>query len=221
MRKIIKKIADPIIKFGFNKFHAKPRLYKYNNISVRVLPNVFPPHFTMSTKVLLDYLNVIDLQGKTLLELGCGSGIIALYSASKGAHVTAIDINQSALEQLKLDAKKNGIQLKIIHSNLFEHIHSNNFDYIIINPPYYPKQPINIEEQAWFCGENFEYFQNLFKQLPNHLSTESKALMILSEDCELEIIKNLAEKAHLKLSRVHDTTVMGEKQYIFRINIVN
>ena len=66
---------------------------------------MFPPHYTISTKILLDYISNLDLKNKTLLELGCGSGIISLFAASKGALVTASDINKKALKALENSAK--------------------------------------------------------------------------------------------------------------------
>lgn len=41
-------------------------------------PEVFPPHYTISTKILLDFIDGLDIDKKSLLELGCGSGIISL-----------------------------------------------------------------------------------------------------------------------------------------------
>jgi len=216
MRKIIKKIIHPIFKLGFDKFYSKSRNYSYKGIHVTVHPEVFPPHFTISTKILLDYLNTIDLKEKSLLELGCGSGIISLFSASKGAIVTATDINMTAINALKKASLKNGILTKVLYSDLFDCIEQIHFDYIIINPPYYPKSPKNTKERAWFCGENFEYFEKLFQQLENHITTNN-VLMILSEDCKIKQINNIAIKNGLKLNCIFEQTKIKEKNFLFQV----
>ena len=217
IRKLI-KILDPILKWFFQRYYSKPRKYRYQNIEVIVYPEVFPPHFTISTKLLLDYINSIDLKGKKVLELGCGSGIISLLAASKGALVTASDINRTALKALEKASLKNALPIHVINSNLFDKLQEKQFDYIIINPPYYPKAPKNEKEHAWFCGENFEYFKKLFEQLLSYIE-QSEVLMILSEDCDLEKISFMAQQNNLKFRKVFEKKVLTETNYIFKVYI--
>lgn len=217
MRKILKKITHPFLKLGYEIYYHKPRTFCYYTICVKVHPDVFPPHLTISTKILLDFLSEKELENKSFLELGCGSGIISLFAAKKGAKVTATDINTTALEFLTDNAQKNNLNLEIIESNLFHSLPNRTFDCIIINPPYYPKNPKNIKEQAWFCGEHFEYFEALFPQLKNHLIPSNETFMILSEDCELEKIKAIASKSDIAFTLVLEKKVVGEKNYIFNV----
>ncbi|WP_420571712.1 methyltransferase [Kordia sp.] len=216
MFKKLKKHIFPVAKFFFDKYTLKDRSYTYEGITVNISAEVFPPHFTISTKILLDYIKPLNLENKTFLELGCGSGIISLFAASKGAKVTASDINQIAIDTLKEASIKNDIPLNVVYSDLFENLTNQTFDYIIINPPYYPKAPQNTKERAWFCGENFEYFKKLFAQLPNHLS--SNTWMILSEDCEIDYIKQLANNQRLDFKLMSEKSVVKEKNYIFSLN---
>lgn len=215
MRKVIKKVVEPLVKKAFFKYYATSREYTYKNITVSVHPDVFPPHFTISTKILLDFLSRKDLKNKTLLELGCGSGIISLFCASKEAKVTASDINTIALKKLKEASKKHKLRVECINSDLFDAISQVYFDFIIINPPYYPKKPKNVKEMAWFCGEKFEYFDKLFKQLTS-INCDN-ILMILSEDCNIKKIKQIASINELKFSLVLEKTVLLEKNYIYKI----
>ena len=215
MLKILKKI-NPVLKYLFKRYHSKVRKYRYGAIEVMVHPEVFPPHFTISTKILLDFIKPINLEGAKVLELGCGSGIISLFASSKGALVTASDINHIALEMLEKASSKNKLPVYTLYSNLFDSIKEKQFDYIIINPPYYPKTAKNDREQAWFCGENFEYFEKLFKQLPSHIEN-TKVFMILSEDCDLKRISNIAFKNKLKLKITLEKTGMLEKNFIYKI----
>ncbi|MFT7250601.1 MAG: release factor glutamine methyltransferase [Flavobacterium sp.] len=218
MRNFIKKITHPFLKLGLKLYYSKPRNYCYENICVKVHSDVFPPHLTLSTRILLDFIKPIDLTNKTFLELGCGSGIISLFAAKKGAKVTSTDINIIALDFLKESADKNQLEITIIESNLFENLTENSFDYIVINPPYYPKNPKNIKEQAWFCGTNFEYFEALFSQLPNYKKTSNSVYMILSEDCEIDKIKVIAKKNSLSMKCVAQKSVVKEINYIFIID---
>ena len=215
VRNVLKKILYPFFKIGFDTYYKEPRNYTYKNITVLVQPDVFPPHFTISTKLLLDFLEPLNLKNKSVLELGCGSGIISLYAASKGAKVMATDINLVATNALKIATKKNNLEITIIESDLFENIPNQHFDYILINPPYYPKKANNIKEKAWFCGENFEYFENLFFQLKE--VNYKKTIIILSEDCHLKTIKEIALKNNLSFELFETHNVIREINYIFKI----
>lgn len=215
IRKLLKKITYPFLKLGTKTYFSKPRLYEYEGVEVMVMPDVFPPHYTISTKIILDFIKPLNIEHKTVLELGCGSGIIALYASSKKAEVTASDINKTALKMLSNTSLKNAYELNIIESNLFDSIKNQGFDYVIINPPYYAKTPKNIKEQAWFCGENFEYYTALFSQLVSR--NDKTVLMILSEDCDLKTIQSLAAQNNLKFILQLEKKVLGEKNYIFKI----
>jgi len=216
-RNFIKKIIHPFLRRGLQYYYRKPRSYTYKGVTTIVHPDVFPPHLTLSTKILLDFISAINLNQKTFLELGCGSGIISLFASKKGALVTASDINMVALEQLEIASSKNELPINCLHSNLFEEISKSHFDYIVINPPYYPKSPETIKQRAWYCGTSFEYFEELFEQIPSYLFKENKTYMILSEDCEIETIERIASKNQVLFYQVFETIVAAEKNYIFQL----
>ena len=205
------------MKLGLKIYYFKPRKYCYDSICIQVHPKVFPPHLTFSTKILLDFIQPLDLKDKKFLELGCGSGIISLLASKKEANVFASDINETALKFLNKNSVKNNLPLTTIQSDLFDSIEKINFDYIIINPPYYPKSPKNIKENAWFCGENFEYFEKLFYQL-KHQVVFQNTFMILSEDCAIEKIIAIAEKHLLSFEIISLNESFMEKNYIFKIS---
>lgn len=214
MRNLIKKITHPFLKLGSNLYYSKPRKYCYENICVKVHPDVFPPHLTFSTKILLDFISTINLSNKKLLELGCGCGIISIYAYKRGATVTATDINLKALEFLNKNCIQNNASINIYYSDLFEKIEDINFDFIIINPPYYPKEPKSIKEQAWFCGQNFEYFESLFNQIKEK-NIQSKIFMILSQDCKIENILHIAKKNEVEFNLIKEVKIFGETNFIF------
>ena len=216
MRNFIKKITHPFLKIATKLWFSKPRKYTYKGINVLVHPEVFPPHYTISTKILLDFIDTLNLSEKTFLELGCGSGIISLYAASKDAKVIATDINLKALEYLKKASIKNNISVTVFYSDLFSELNNRYFDIIIVNPPYYPRKPKNQKEQAWFCGEDFEYFEQLFFQFSKRKESETM-YTILSEDCDLIKIKSIANSYGFSFNLVLQKTKLKEQNYIYEI----
>ncbi len=182
-----------------------------------VQPGVFSPKNTISTKVFLDYITSLDLHQKSVLELGCGSGILSIQSAFQGARVTASDINPKAIDSVEIIAKKQGLHVLGVLSDLLEKLQGHEFDYIFINPPYYPKKPHNLEENAWFCGENFEFFQKMFLHFSGIDTQKVKLLMILSDACDLDAITKIAKANQLQLKEVHRVQLTFEVNSIYRI----
>jgi release factor glutamine methyltransferase len=213
---VLRPIA-PILKKLANVYTRKEREFSYNNIIVKVLPGVFHPGLFFSSKMLLNFVDTLKLESKTFLELGAGTGIISILAAKKGAAVYASDISGKAVENVKLNAVKNNVQINIFMSDLFKNIPDIQFDYIIINPPYYSREPREDEEYAWFCGSNFEYFKSLFNSLSDYIGNDSKVFMILSEVCDIQKIKSIGMENEFAWELKMKKQFWGEKNYIFEI----
>lgn len=218
LRNLIKTLTHPFLVKGANYYYRKPRPYRYKGIKVQVHPEVFPPHLTISTKIFLDYIAFFHFKQKKVLELGCGCGIIALYAKKKEAIVTATDINKTALSYLEKAALANNLPVECVYSDLFDNLKGRAFDFIIINPPYYPKHPENIKQQAWFCGTDFQYFHKLFLQLPDFSTPTNRIWMILSQDCEIHTITALAQQYHLEMKPLYKKKSLGEWNTIFELS---
>jgi release factor glutamine methyltransferase len=217
MNAVIRNIVAHTYKPLLVKYLSKTRIYKYDDIRLEIPPQVFHPGFFFSTRLLLNHIRQLPLKNKTFLEPGCGSGLISIYAAKKGALVTATDINPVAIEFVKKNSRQNHVDLTIIQSDLFKNIPEERFDIIAINPPYYKKQPLTAEDYAWFCGENGEYFEALFKELDNYVHRGSEVYMVLFESCDMEMIKNnaAANGFTLILARTHKNFL--EKNFIYKI----
>jgi release factor glutamine methyltransferase len=218
MRGTLKKIVHPLLKFWLKVYYLRPQKYTYKNATVIVHKDVFSPYMTISTKIFIDFIETLELEQKSVLELGCGSGLISIFSAKKGAIVTASDINPTALRYLQKSAELNHVHVTIRHSDLFSELKKTTFDYLFINPPYFPKQPKNIVEKAWYCGEDFDYFKRLFMALPDQLIKTNHCYMILSDTCQLETISRLAHNENLIMQVVFTKKVVGEVNYVFEIS---
>ena len=108
--------------------------------------------------------------------------MISVWAAGKGAIVTALDINKEAVANTQLNADVNNLNINVLESNLFANLDPEPFDFIVINPPYYPGKPLNNSQYAWYCGPEFEFFENLFKKLPDYCHPQTETLMVLSQD---------------------------------------
>lgn len=193
------------------------RKYQYDNIHVSIKPGVFHPGLFFSTKLLLNYLKDLPLRNQKFLELGAGSGLISIYAARQNAIVTAIDISQIAVDNIKANAQRNNVTMSIFRSDLFETVPPLSFDIIAINPPFYPRKPYEEKDFAWYCGENYEYFDSLFIQLPDYIGSGSKTIMILSDQTEIDKIMEIAMSKNLIFKKVFQKKLCWEQFFIFEI----
>jgi release factor glutamine methyltransferase len=213
MRHIIGFTYKPLVK----KYLSKERVYHYDGLHLRIHPDVFHPGFFFSTRLLLAQLQKMHLDGKLLLELGAGSGLISMIAAKKKAIVTASDINPVAVEYLRKNSSAINIPITILEADVFSDIPANKFDIIAINPPYYKKKPTSFATYAWYCGENGEYFQKLFSGLAAYMHQQTTVLMVLCNGCDIQMIMNSANAHHFAMQQVLVKKNLVETNYIYSI----
>ncbi|RYY97347.1 MAG: methyltransferase domain-containing protein [Chitinophagaceae bacterium] len=199
------------------RYLSGTRTYLYRNIVLQVPPEVFHPGFFTSTRMLLRYLQLMPLKGRSFLELGAGSGLLAIYAAQQGALVTASDINPASVEILSANAGQNGVAIRVLHSDLFDSFPDAAFDLIAINPPYYRREPATPKERAWYCGEGGEYFQKLFAQLGRFLHPGTEVLMVLCSGCDLAMIGAHARRDGFTLRLLKRKAGILEHHFIYAI----
>lgn len=221
MKALVKHIVARTYQPWVKKYLTKTRHYRYGRLSLEIPPQVFHPGFFFSTKLLLSHINKMPLKGRLLLELGCGSGLISLEAARRGALVTASDINPVAIASLEKNGGRNNISLTVVESDLFNQIPTASFDIIAINPPYYKKDPGSYAEHAWFCGTNGEYFQRLFQQLPGYMLPNTTVLMVLFDGCDMGMINAYAAAEHLFLRPVVRKKNLLEENTIYQVEKIS
>lgn len=84
-------------------------------VTVRLDPGLaFGTGTHPTTALCLEWLDQLDLQGKTVIDFGCGSGVLAIAAALLGAaHVTGIDNDPQAIEASRDNAGRNGVADRI------------------------------------------------------------------------------------------------------------
>ena len=108
-------------------------------LNLEVTPDTLIPRPETELLVELALEHIPQDQPVQILELGTGSGAIALSLASERplAHITATDFSSAALEVAKQNAAKHQLKnISFIQSRWFSEISNQNFDFIVSNPPY-------------------------------------------------------------------------------------
>jgi SAM-dependent methyltransferase len=82
-------------------------------------------------------VSVVGLEGRSVLDIGCGAGNLALAAAARGAVASASDISIEAVEATKKHSKQLDLPVYAVQSDGLEYWISKNskFDLIVCNPP--------------------------------------------------------------------------------------
>ena len=137
------------------------------------------------TYLLLDNIKC----GKRVLDMGTGSGIIAIECAKQGAKVVAVDIDEEAIRHLKKIADEENLNIQAVLSNLFENV-EGKYDTIIFNPPYLPGDAENIKDLQWAGGGEHgdEIILRFLDEAKNYLDENGEIYIVLSSFNRLDLV---------------------------------
>ncbi|MEU6845639.1 HemK2/MTQ2 family protein methyltransferase [Streptomyces sp. NPDC046716] len=159
---------------------------------------VYAPQY--DTDLLLRALGseAVD-QGSDLLDLGTGTGAVALAAARLGARVTAVDLSWRAVWTARLNALINRSSITVRHGDMGSVYEPASFDLVVSNPPYVPsptrRLPRRGTAQAWDGGpDGRAVVDRVCAAAPRVLRRGGSLLMVHSELCRASTsVDRLAE----------------------------
>ena len=110
---------------------------EFYSLDFAVGPAVLIPR--PETELLVDLaLQTLDGRGGRVLDLGTGSGAVAIAIAhgAPDAEVWAIDASAKALDAARVNASRHHASVRFVRSDWFSRIGAERFDVIVGNPPY-------------------------------------------------------------------------------------
>jgi len=113
-----------------------PKRVKVLGRRYEVSEDVFNPKFYFTSAFMARHIETGP--DDEVLDIGTGSGIQAIVSATMAKRVVAIDINPEAVRYARRNVHLNGLEDKVtvLQGDLFEPlIHGEKFDIIIFTPP--------------------------------------------------------------------------------------
>lgn len=144
---------------------------------------------------------------KFILDIGTGTGVIALMLAQKtNASIIGIDIDLAATQQAQenVDESKFKDQIKIIHTSLQEFVKVTDlkFEMIVSNPPFFEQSLKSIDEKRSNARHaDVLPFDDLLNCVVKLLDETGKFCLILPT-LEADKFKNMAHKKGLYLSKL-------------------
>lgn len=87
------------------------------------------------SRLLIELAEVKD--GSSVLDLGCGIGVVGISIAKKFKNITLTmaDVNERAVDLAKMNSRLNNIKSECVNTNIYDGLASKKFDTILLNPP--------------------------------------------------------------------------------------
>lgn len=181
--------------------HKQPYSVPVSGLEIIVLPNVFSPAYFTDSEWFARRLPMI-VNSKSLLEIGTGTGIIALFAALCGSKVVATDINPDAVANAKINFRRYHLNVPVLEGNIYDPLDRNSkFDFIFWNHPF-NKGDNPDEEMLLRSGFDYQY-QGLEQYVAGarmHLSKGGILLLGSSDFADTPEINRIAEANGFKIS---------------------
>ena len=124
------------------------------------------PRLDAGTHLLLEQLDIAP--GASVLDLGCGAGIIGLVAATMGAgSITMTDANLFAVATARQNALRLGIDAIVRASDVFDALDAQRFDLIVSNPPFHRGKHVDLDVA-----------NRLIADAPSHLTAGGSLLIV-------------------------------------------
>jgi release factor glutamine methyltransferase len=168
------------------------------------------PRDTESLRRLIRNASIV--RGKTVLEIGTGTGLLALSCLKAGAaRAVATDVNPAAIANATYNANLLGVADRLetrlspldrrgAYSTIGE---SERFDLIISNPPWENQTPGPINEYALYDQE-FALLRSILSGLDKHLKPGGKALLAYGCVSAIETLQQVARECDLTIRTLDD-----------------
>lgn len=193
------KLAPKAICNDVNESDQEVIRVKIDQIELLVFPHVYPSHKFRTTKFVLRNLKGL-VKGKKVCDMGCGPGIVGLYSLYHGAkQVVQADINPNAIENAKENNILHGFneaRIKTFLSDCFDNVPATIFDLIVFNMPYHcDKVKIDDPLKYAFYDPAFVSIKKFLKQAKKYSHAKTQIVIAFSNKGRVNLLEHIFDQS--------------------------
>ncbi len=167
------------------------REWRRRGVEVPALGGRVHPWYGVYAPIRGEYVDLVaeaagrwPVAGKRALDVGTGTGVLALVLAQRGAEVTATDLEPRAVGCAREDAAALGLagRVEVIQADLFPEA-GGPWDLVVSNPPWVPGEAHGLLDRAVY-DPGGRFLERLLAGLPPRLSPAGEAWLVLSDLAE-------------------------------------
>lgn len=190
---------------------------KPNGIELITDSEVYPP--SEDTYLLLDAIELGS--GDSLLEIGCGSGLLSVAAAKTAQRVVATDISLEAVRNTQENLIRNSLdhRCSVIQSDLLSALNPNSkFSVIAFNPPYLPKDEHTTDMDRALVGGmvGVEMTETFLREAPAYLQNQGSVYVVASSLADVERVEAAMLKNGLRVERLATKKLFFETLQVLR-----
>lgn len=152
-------------------------------------------------------------QARHILDIGTGSGLIALMCAQRSeAHVVGIEIDEAAARQAQENASASPFadRIEMLHADVRTFSPSQKFDCIVTNPPFYEEDILPPDAQRAQARNSATLdFRTLIEKATNLLDEKGVIQMIIPYKSTLKVLGIAASHRLHLTARAHVASKPG------------
>ncbi|MCE3549905.1 methyltransferase [Pseudonocardia sp. RS11V-5] len=141
--------------------------------------------------------------GRDVLDLGTGTGALALAAWREGAaSVTAVDLSRRCVAATRVNCLIHGAAVRVHRGDLFGPVGGRRFGMIVANPPYVPSEstvlPRHTPGRSWDAGpDGRAILDRICDGAADHLEPDGVVLIVHSQVCGPEATVERLERTGL------------------------
>jgi len=222
IRKIFRPGAHFMLRWWFRLLRKHPykqtTFERIDGIPLIVLVGVMNPVLFRTGAFFARQIPELIPQESSVLDMGTGSGIVAIFAAKRAKSVMAVDINPVAVRCAKTNVNANHLEKKIAvrEGDLFDAVSDEKFDVILFNPPYFAGTPKNTFEESMFSDVIILRF---LSEANSHLRNNGQVYLALSDLAPLKQIQSSMTMCGFDFQIVKQKNYVNECLYVYRLTI--
>lgn len=192
----------------------------------KVNENVLIPRFETETLIekTIKLIKSLNLENSNLIDLGTGSGVIAITLKKEipSLNITAIDKSKEALKVAIENSKLNKVNVDFQNQDIFNYKLPENISIVISNPPYieedsnYNQNVLYEPKEAIFVSNTnpLIYYEQILKIAKEQITKKHLIAFEIDEDHKEDMHK-LCKKYFPSDNIVIEKDLAGKNRYAF------
>lgn len=192
----------------------------------KVNQNVLIPRFETETLIekTIKLIKILNLENSNLIDLGTGSGVIAITLKKEipSLNITAIDKSKEALKVAIENSKLNNVNVDFQNQDIFNYELPENISIVISNPPYieedsnYNQNVLYEPKEAIFVSNinPLIYYEQILKIAKEQINKKHLIAFEIDEDHKEDMHK-LCKKYFPSDNIVIEKDLAGKNRYAF------